>query len=98
MVLTRRRTSQRSFVSRLDKSLAPMPSYRNATNLTQCNIRGGRLSSGGIAVAVAFVLVFVAWYGRIIASHLADGDPSCAFGPRGTTCSPASFPSDQARH
>jgi len=60
-----------------------------------------RGDAGGTAVAVAFVLVFVAfvaWYGRIIGSHLADGYPSCAFGPRGTTCSPASFPSDQARH
>ncbi|MGX5800664.1 hypothetical protein ACWGS9_05400 [Bradyrhizobium sp. Arg314] len=60
-----------------------------------------RGDASGIALAVAFMLVFLAftgWYGRFIGSHLADGDPSCGFGPRGTVCSLTSSPPGQTRH
>jgi len=58
-----------------------------------------RGDSLGIAFAVAFMLfflLFMAWYGRLIGSRIADGDPSCAFGPKGTTCSLTSYPPRQA--
>lgn len=59
--------------------------------------RGDVLGSALAVVLVALFLVFLAWHGRFIGSHLAEGDPSCVFGPKGTTCALTSSWPEQAR-